>query len=516
MYLNKLALIIFFLFTTFSLLAQQAFEKSISTPGGFEVYSISNTDDNGFAITGKKGNGVLLIKFDSLGNLEWERLIIDSVGGVGTGTKIIQTQDKGFLISGYIALGIDPADIVLIKTDSLGNVLWYKTIGTGDIDEPSGMIESSSGYFYITGESYSMGPIGGIDAILLKVDNNGNLLFAKAFGGTNNDVGRKIIELTNKLLIFGTGSSFTYGNNMYLTDTMGNILFAKSFQFGSIFSDVAMTPDSAILLAGISYDNLGSGNDTVIFLVKMDTSGNQQWIRTFHLDSQFYLQSVKILSDGDVAILGNYRFNTSFLLQTDSLGNFKWAKSFGYSFNNFSNEIIKFANNDFLILASKKDSSLNQKAIYLIRTDSSGATNCSSDLVITSDTAASVPYLIVSPTETSISNLLISNPGISIVQSDTALFTCPLGTNVSEIYVLRNVITFPNPFNSTINLNFSNDLQLRYIIQIFDQIGILRYSTVLHSEFSTLNLDYLKSGLYTMKISFDDGYIVKKIFKVNY
>ena len=64
MFLNKLALIIFFLFTTFSLLAQQAFEKSISTPGGFEVYSISNTDDNGFAITGKKGNGVLLIKFD--------------------------------------------------------------------------------------------------------------------------------------------------------------------------------------------------------------------------------------------------------------------------------------------------------------------------------------------------------------------------------------------------------------------------------------------------------------------
>ena len=54
-------------------------------------------------------------------------------------------------------------------------------------------------------------------------------------------------------------------------------------------------------------------------------------------------------------------------------------------------------------------------AIYLIKTDSLGNTNCSSDIVTQSDSAIPMPYLVVSPTETSISNLLVSHPSISII-----------------------------------------------------------------------------------------------------
>lgn len=523
MFFNKTTLIIFFICSTCNLLAQPAFEKTISSPGGLEGYSIANTVDNGFVITGYKrgGNqGVLLIKFDSTGDLEWERVILDSLGisGIGTGTKVIQTKDMGFLISGYLTNFPDPADILLIKTDSLGNVTWYKTIGEFDIDQPSDILESSSGNFFITGQSYYMGGLsGGPDAILLKVDNNGNLLSAHAFGGLQYDDGRKIIEIANKLLVFGRSSSFPpYGNIMYLTDTMGNILLAKSFRFSSsVFSDVALAPDSSILLAGISYDNFGLGNDTTLFLVKMDTSGNQLWIKTFNIHSLYYARSVKILNNGDITIAGNYRYNYSFLMQTDSLGNFKWTKSYGSSFNNFSQEIITFNNNGFIILASKYDTSTLQRSIYLIKTDSLGNTNCSSDIVTQGDTAIPIPYIVVSPNETIISNLLITNSAISIAQTDSAITICPFGTDVLEIFGPNNIFIYPNPFINVLSLNFNNDLDQKYYIQIFDQLGVLKYTAVSYTKFKSLNLDYFANGIYTMKISYENRYIIKRIIKIN-
>jgi hypothetical protein len=101
----------------------------------YVIFSVQQTFDRGYIATGIGGNEanprqwndiefkICLIKTDSLGNLKWRRTL-----GKGCGRCVRQTKDGGYIISGWTdSSGIDEGYI--IKTDSLGNTLWTKKLG---------------------------------------------------------------------------------------------------------------------------------------------------------------------------------------------------------------------------------------------------------------------------------------------------------------------------------------------------------------------------------------------------
>src|SRR5205085_2808107 len=110
------------------LYSQQAFERMIQSSFELEGYSIASTFDNGMVVTGTRPGGILLIKLDSLGNVEWDKKIENIFWGNGTGIKIIQTHDGNFLVAGHINTGTDIAEIFFLKTDTLGNLIWLRII----------------------------------------------------------------------------------------------------------------------------------------------------------------------------------------------------------------------------------------------------------------------------------------------------------------------------------------------------------------------------------------------------
>ncbi|MBL0073456.1 MAG: hypothetical protein IPP34_17235 [Bacteroidetes bacterium] len=75
--------------------------------------------------------------------------------------------------------------MLLVKTDSVGNVQWSKTYG-GSVDmEQSYCVQQTfdNGYI-IEGVTQSFG-VGQDDVYLIKVDSVGNLQWSKTYGGTN-------------------------------------------------------------------------------------------------------------------------------------------------------------------------------------------------------------------------------------------------------------------------------------------------------------------------------------------
>ncbi|MCP4634684.1 MAG: hypothetical protein GY855_17275, partial [candidate division Zixibacteria bacterium] len=105
-------------------------------------YTIRQTDDNGFIILGITasfgtiGQDFLLIKTDSLGNTEW----IQTYGGSGydDGRNVEQTSDKGYILAGFSTSFDSSFDAMLVKTDSLGNMQWYKNYSFSDYLHPFG------------------------------------------------------------------------------------------------------------------------------------------------------------------------------------------------------------------------------------------------------------------------------------------------------------------------------------------------------------------------------------------
>uniref|UniRef100_A0A7V0Z615 T9SS type A sorting domain-containing protein n=1 Tax=candidate division WOR-3 bacterium TaxID=2052148 RepID=A0A7V0Z615_UNCW3 len=93
------------------------------------------------------GCDVYVIKTDSLGDTLWTRSYY-GIGGGAEGNVIQKTFDGGYIIAGYIVTPTNEGEIFLIKIDSLGNLLWNKTIG-GLWEEDAYSIKQTSDSGYV-------------------------------------------------------------------------------------------------------------------------------------------------------------------------------------------------------------------------------------------------------------------------------------------------------------------------------------------------------------------------------
>jgi hypothetical protein len=120
---------------------------------GFE--SLANTNDGGYIITGytfsfNKNGSVWLLKTDVKGVEQWNRTFGEE-DHFDTGSSVQQTTDNGYIITGRI--NIDPHEDVyqgfVIKTNSTGGEEWYKKFETQTLGYS--IIESLNGGFVVTG-----------------------------------------------------------------------------------------------------------------------------------------------------------------------------------------------------------------------------------------------------------------------------------------------------------------------------------------------------------------------------
>ena len=169
-----------------------------------------------------------LIKTDVDGNLEWQKFY----GGLNNdwgGAGVLQTPDEGFLISGSTnSFGNTPAgntDFYLIKTDFEGNIEWSKTYGTNSEDMARGAVLTDDGGFAVVG--WTEGELDLFDAVIFKVDSQGDLIWANAYNHLEMD-GASFIDLTSD-----GGFVFTGGGINAMPAPTDNYIF-KTNELGII------------------------------------------------------------------------------------------------------------------------------------------------------------------------------------------------------------------------------------------------------------------------------------------
>lgn len=175
---------------------------------------------------------ISLTKFDTSGNMHWSKLY----GGLGQqyATSSAKTSNGDIIITGVTDTGgtgdissyngMD--DIWFLKVDSSGSVIWEKTFGGSEDDISTSMSTTSDGGFIVSGHtSSSDGDVsnnhGASDFWVLKIDNSGNLIWERTYGGSDDDEATSVLETSggNYLVAGKTNSDDTdVSNNYGVTD----------------------------------------------------------------------------------------------------------------------------------------------------------------------------------------------------------------------------------------------------------------------------------------------------------
>jgi hypothetical protein len=233
-------------------------------------------------------------------------------------------------------------DIFILKLDANGYFQWVKAIGALQNDVPLSIALDQNGNILVTGHFFGptdFDPGTGVttltsngvrDIFVLKLDPNGNFLWAKSMGGTGDDTG-----------------------NAIATDNNGNVYTTGEFN-GTVDFD-----------PGAGTSNLTSNGNVDVFIQKLDANGNFQWatnVGGVNPDRGF---GITTDATGNVyttgLFVGTVDFDPgagalnltstqldAFIQKLDANGNLVWAKSMGGSSWDVGQSICIDANGNVL------------------------------------------------------------------------------------------------------------------------------------------------------------------------
>ncbi len=233
------------------------------------------------------------IKYDSFGNELWVRRNPNRYAGFGSAGKQIRISDSGYVyVSGRgVGLGGNP-DIITWKLDTAGNMLWMAQYDgqDHDADRLYDMALDPSGNVIVVGETFIIRQQSGYDYITIKYAPNGDTLWTRRYdvgvGGWNSARGISTDSAGN---IYVTGWSDSTGTGSdALTikyDPNGNILWTARYNSptngGDTGDDIVVDRFGNVYVTGIS--------QSINYAVhKYDNNGVHQWTQIYQGGGSFF------------------------------------------------------------------------------------------------------------------------------------------------------------------------------------------------------------------------------------
>ena len=223
--------------------------------------SLENIYLAGSSFTEPNNEDFCLVKYDKLGNYQWNRTWGGTYNDRYTAIAL-DSLNNVFLGGVTLSFGAGFYDMCLMNFNSTGDFQWYKTWGSPDADFCQAIVLDASENIYLTGISYSEGYS---DFSLIKYDKLGNYQWNRTWGGGNSfeDCYSMLIDPSENLYLAGTkGDQYC----IVVYDTNGTFQWTKSLKIGKggYATGVVRDINGNIYIGGIVFTNTASANDFLL------------------------------------------------------------------------------------------------------------------------------------------------------------------------------------------------------------------------------------------------------------
>ncbi|MBK6986131.1 MAG: SBBP repeat-containing protein [Bacteroidetes bacterium] len=498
---------------------------NVYTTGTFEGTADFDPGVGTFTLTSTGTADIFISKLDANGNFVWAK----GIGGTTNdyGLTVAVDASGNVYTTGYFrnVADFDPGvgtfnltstsssdDIFISKLDASGDFVWAKSIGGSNTDKCSGMKIDAAGNVFITGSFrgttdfdpgagiFNLTSAGNDDIFVSKLDASGNFVWAKGIGGT-------MVDVSQAITIDATGNVYTCG---YFTDV------------------VDFNPGVATYTLTSSIYN--------IFISKLDGNGDFVWAKHM-VGGGDASQAITVDGAGNVYTTGYIQGTTDFdpgvgtftltsvgaydlfISKLDANGDFVWAKSMG-ALNNESGLGITvdatgnvyttgyFGNTvdfDPSVGTTTLVAPAGNYSIFISKLDALG--NFVSAKSIGNSTGSCISYAI---TLDAANNIYTTGyyTGATDFDPDGGIFNLTPPSTQADVFILKlssstvsiaelnneiNVVLYPNPTNSIINIKLDEEIQT---ISIYNSLGAL----VQTEKTNSFSIEQLSSGLYILKV----------------
>lgn len=313
-------------------------QKCYGANKGDEFRTIQQTTDGGYIAGGLAGSnggdvqgflgGVTdawIVKIDANGAIQWQKCL----GGDNEETvwDVQQTIDGGYAaiistnsVNANPGSSIGGIDVLLVKLDATGNIVWQRTLGGGSNDFPCRVRQTSDGGYVIAATTFSndgdaAGNHGFEDFLIMRLDGNGNTVWKKLLGGRESDeVKDMVLAADGSIMLTGVTDSpdgdvsglHGFSSDVWVVKlgAAGNILWQKCF--GGIELDygtaITATADGGFIVGAFTssadQDVCATFGDRDCWLLKITAAGVLQWQRTMGGSDAEFIINVHQTPDG--------------------------------------------------------------------------------------------------------------------------------------------------------------------------------------------------------------------------
>ena len=348
-----------------------------------QIYDYSCSVVGGYQESNSSDEHIFLTRFDSEGDLMYEHIF--EMEGTQRVRTVTDTLDTCFLMAGDT--DHNGGDGLIVKFNNTGAQQWGLGIGGIFHEQINAIAYTVGSHVVAVGKSNTPSNGYTYDAMLLKLNAAGEVIYTRTFGGGGNDTATSIaITQTSQYIIAGSIHYLTQGMMLARYSSAGDRVWVKAFlpsedrvsvsEVNGTFAgaDVAITSTKDYILVGTFFDE--RDDPSRLLISKVNKTGVEDWIYAYGGRHHTTAHSVAIMDEDDFVVVGSYEYENG---EKDALvtvfnkkGDRKWAKRYSEGAYTVAYHVVINDENQIVVTGSTQEDETADKKMFMAKFESNG------------------------------------------------------------------------------------------------------------------------------------------------